>query len=401
MKGTIRPIGRQSKCPNCNIPFEHVVKLGYICKKCRVTPTKFCIDISWSGKRVRIYADKQGMPLDTYQRAINLQSKIQYEIDNHIFDIAQYSKADLKKYWAITLLDHFYEGKIKSVAPSYIRAYGIHVRRHKEFFKNIDVREIRKIDIINYKEHLQTLEIKDKTVKNTIDNFKTFMNWLKNDLELIDKVPPFPKVEYEAYQWVWFDSENQAIMLESIKEEDRPIVVFLMLTGCRPGEARALKVKHVDLKRKTITISSTFSGEVLCDRRKGRGAKPVEVPIHPEMFDFFNESCKNHPEAFIFINPRTSKPYSQTNLTVLWSVARSKANIPSNVRLYDASRHSFCSQLANMSVSPFHIQKLAGHSSIKTTLKYMHEDTEKLRVEVSKLTLQTVYNLSTKEKNKD
>jgi integrase len=39
-----------------------------------------------------------------------------------------------------------------------------------------------------------------------------------------------------------------------------------MLHGIRPGKARALKVKHVNIDRETILISSTFSGKEIRDK---------------------------------------------------------------------------------------------------------------------------------------
>jgi integrase len=35
-------------------------------------------------------------------------------------------------------------------------------------------------------------------------------------------------------------------------------------------------------------------------------------------------------------------------------------------------RHTFCTHLAAQGVPPLHIKELAGHSSLKTTEKYMH-----------------------------
>lgn len=44
-----------------------------------------------------------------------------------------------------------------------------------------------------------------------------------------------------------------------------------------------------------------------------RAARAVEIPIHPEMLFYFEESVRNHPEAFILTNPRTvGIPCSET-----------------------------------------------------------------------------------------
>ncbi len=80
MKGTIRPISRQRKCPKCKASFKHILKLGYACPDCYTAPTRFFIDLYWNGQRPGIYSDKLGQPLDSYQRAMNLLARIQGEM---------------------------------------------------------------------------------------------------------------------------------------------------------------------------------------------------------------------------------------------------------------------------------------------------------------------------------
>ncbi|MBF0459346.1 MAG: hypothetical protein HQK99_15760 [Nitrospirae bacterium] len=244
MKGSIRAKG---KCPNCGKAFTHLRRVGYICADCKTTPSRFYIDIFWKGDRVRVFCDKTGQPLDTYQRALNLQATIQHEIENFTFDISRYSKAELQKYWASTLLEKFLEAKLKTVAPSYMRHYKKMVSTHKEFFNTTDVREIRKLNIVYYLDHLNEKGYEGKTAKNYMDNLKTFLTWLRTDLEMLSTVPSFPTVEVQPFDWTWLDAEDQIRTLELVDEADKPIIMFLMLHGCRPGEARALKIKHVDI----------------------------------------------------------------------------------------------------------------------------------------------------------
>lgn len=393
MKGTIRPISRQRRCPKCEKAFRHLHKLGYACPDCKTVPTRFYIDLHWKGDRPQICSDKHGQPLDTYQRAQNLLATIQNDIENKTFDPSKYVKADQKKFWASTLLERFLDEKKKTIAPSYVKAYRKHVARHKEFFGGSDVREIRKVDIKDYLARLETEKknetekINSKTIKNTLDHFKTFMYWLKNELEIIDTVPPFPHVEVAEYQYTWFSAEDQIKILGLIEEGARPIIAFLMLHGCRPGEARALKVKHVDIVKRTIRISSTFSNTEIREKRKGRGARALEIPIHPEMLEHFEERVKNHPEAFIFVNPHTGSHYTSSSFRRVWLKARTNAKLPEKIRCYDATRHSLGSQLANAGESIFMISKILGHSSVKMTEKYTHKNIEALRATLSKLSL--------------
>lgn len=389
MKGVIRPISRQTNCPACNKKFQHIRKLGYACPSCKTVPNRFRIDIHFSGERYFICSDKQGQPLDSFQRAMKLQSHIQTEIDNHTFDPSKYIKSEQREYYVMNLCDKFLNFKIDSLAPSYQKDYKRMVNIAKDYFKTIDVRDIRKLDVINYKEHLdKNYTFSGKTKKNILDLFKTFLNYCRNDLEIIDTVPAFPEVELTPFNFKWVIQEDQIALFVHVPDKDKPIFAFLMLHGCRPSEARALKVRHVDLRTKTITITATFSSSTYREKRKGKKSKPFAIPVHPELYDYIADRVKNNlPEAFLFVNPRTNAHYSLNTLDRIWGQVRDKAKLDKTLRLYDATRHSFASNLVNSDTTLFKVSKLMGHSTIKMTEKYAHSDIESLKVDMQKLTL--------------
>ncbi|MBM4147404.1 MAG: hypothetical protein FJ240_14215 [Nitrospira sp.] len=410
MKGTIRPTARESKCPKCLKSFKHIIKIGYVCPDCKTVPQKFVIDIPWKGDRPRICSDKQGQPLDTYRRADDLLTHIQIEIASHTFDPSRYVAAETGKYYSSSLLEEFLQDKLKSTAPSYRSGYKKQVERAKQYFGNSDVREIRKDDVFKYLEFLkkekksEDVPLKSKTILNNFANLKTFMTYLKTERQLISVLPDFPtKKEIEAkmdeitlneesFHYSWFKPEDQIRILDAIKSNgDKDIIKFLMLHGCRPGEARALRVKDVNIESLSITIRSTYSKNTLRPRRKGKKSKPYVVAIHPEMIDFFTKRVQNHPEAFIFINPKTGGPYMIDAFQDIFVSVRSKLNIPKEVRLYDASRHSFVTQLRREGTSLSEISKLVGHSTEKITEDvYNHADDteiENKRIVISKLSL--------------
>ena len=347
MPGVIRSRG---KCQKCGGEFKCIPKLGYICPECQTMPKRFFIDLWYQGKQVKLFSDKTGQVLDTYQRAQTLLSHIRYEIEHHAFDASKYVKGEAREYWVTILLDRFVTYKLDSIAPSYKKNYKRMADILKQFFGTKNVREIRKLDVINFKNHIEkNFSLKSKTIKNILDFFKTFLRYLKYDLEVIDNVPAFPAIEIQPYQFKWLLADEQIKLLEHVPEEHKPIIAFLMLQGCRPGEAMALKCKDVNLRDSIITIHATFSAAVYREKRKGKGAQPVSIPIHPEMFEFVKERVKNNlPEAFVFVNQSTGRRYAETTLRRIWNDVRMKAGISKSLRLYDATRHSFASQLVNM-----------------------------------------------------
>ena len=391
MNGTIRAKG---KCPVCKAAFTHIPKIGFLCPEHKTVPQRVYIDLFWEGMRIRIFSDKQGQILDSYQRALNIQAKMTYEIENHQFDQTKYIRTEAAQFWIDILLDKFLQAKIASIAPSYKGHYRMMVQKAKDFFGTKDIRDLRKLDLNGYKEELEKKAVSNKTIKNYMDLFKAFLRWCKGDLEIIEVVPAFPKSEIQEKQFVWLSSEDQEKLIAFVPDEDKPIIAFLMLHGCRPAEARALKMKDVDLQRQVINIKATFSANVYRERRKGRGAKPLVIPIHPEFTGYLADRVSgNLPETFLFLNPRTAMPYSAWCLVRIWREVREKAEISGELRLYDASRHSFASQLVNSGTSLFTVSKLLGHSSTKMTEKYAHANIESFRADVKKLSLKNVVSI--------
>lgn len=162
----------------------------------------------------------------------------------------------------------------------------------------------------------------------------------------------------------------------------------MFLTGCRLSEARALKVKDLNFNQNTITISRTFSRNELREKRKGINSPPVTLPIHPELRGTLEYYIQNKlSDVFVFINPNTGRPYHRRTIERLWQYVRKTLNLPQSLRLYDATRHSFASQLLNVGVSIAKISKLLGHTNIHTTEKYAHVNLKDLQVDITKIAL--------------
>lgn len=400
MQGTIRAKGC---CPLCLNKFVEVKRLGYICSEHKTVPKRLYVDLFYKGQRIRLFSDKQGQPIDTYQRATELLNHINYELKNYLFDPTKYVKQQVELFYIGNLLERFLKDKIETLAPSYKRDYVRYVRIAKSFFLVKDVRELRKLDIINYKEYLERdFSFSGKTVKNIFDNFKTFLRYLRDDIEVVDRIPSFPVVETTQPETNWLTSEVQKKVVACLSIEDKPIIEFLMLHGCRPGESMALKCKDIDLEKKIIVISATFSDSVYREKRKGRNSKSVVIPIHPESLGYLKSRVENNlPGAFVFINSKTGGNYTGKKLREIWKRARVELGLSSSIRLYDATRHSVASQLINKGVPIKSVSRLLGHTNVRTTERYAHVDLERLKIDMKNISLKgkTVTKLSPAKKS--
>ncbi len=118
--------------------------------------------------------------------------------------------------------------------------------------------------------------------------------------------------------------------------------------------------------------------------------KQHTIPIHLEILGYIENVCKNSPpEAFVFVNKNTGSYYRETTLGRIWKNSLKKAGLR-YIKLYDAARHSFASQLVNSGVHLNIISKLLGHSNIKMTQRYAHENIQSLKTATEKVSISTV-----------
>jgi integrase len=382
MKGRVKT---KEKCPVCKKSFSEFKT--FECPEHKTRPKKFFLWFYLPGYgKQKIYSQPNGKPITEYRDAVDLWAEINREIRQGTFDAKRYVRLAGEEYWVSSLLDRFLKMKSREIAPSYLTGYTTLCGRAREFFGKQYIREMAKIHILNYKEHLESL-VHGKRLKDHLDHFRVFLNWAKEDLGIIDSVPDFPAVECEEPSIKWISQEDQAKIYEVIPDHAKPFFAFLFLHGCRPSEARALKCRDVDLDHRQVRIHATFSAEVYRPRRKGRGAKPVLLPIHPESFEYIQETVKGSlPEAWLFPNPMSGDHYRMTTVRKIWGRMRKRLKI-GGLRLYDATRHSVASQLVN-SGTPIHlISKILGHSSVKMTERYAHMNPEAVRVHLEKLSV--------------
>jgi site-specific recombinase XerD len=102
------------------------------------------------------------------------------------------------------------------------------------------------------------------------------------------------------------------------------------------------------------------------------------MEVLSELRSLYTNSSKlqksNSLDAWIFANPKTSKPY--VSIFYSWNTARQLANLP-DLRIHDL-RHSFASFLVNAGRSLYEVQELLGHADIRTTSRYAHLNRERL-----------------------
>lgn len=372
MKGTIRPIAIQNKCPKCLKSFKELTKLGFICEEHLTTPRKFYLDIWHEGKRYRIFTDKYNNVLDSYSAAKSLLKQVNSDMENRSFNPSNYVRKDRENYYLEARWKEFV-GRHKNRKYRYQLAFaGEYIFRH--FRVSQDIRDIQQSDISLFAEAIPRIskkeEISGKTTKNIVGVLLSLLNY-NHSVGMRASKLSMPHIDVvHAPKNIPEISESLRV-IEKIEEPMRLIYLFLLTHLCRPADARALQARHFDFANDTLTIEQGFSGNQLS---MTKSKKPYRIPIHPALSEKVRALCiSKMPDEFVFMWKGIR--WGDAKLREVWNEAAKKAGL--KITLYNGVRHASVSHAASESGDIYNTSKLTGHSNVSTTEIY----TDKGRIE--------------------
>jgi len=135
----------------------------------------------------------------------------------------------------------------------------------------------------------------------------------------------------------------------------RTIIMLLYSSGMRASEITNLRWEDVDFNRNIIHI------------KLAKGSKDRIVMLSPKLKK--NLSRLDIEKKGILFKTNRNKKYSLRTIEVIVKKAAEKAGITKHVTPHTL-RHSFATHLLEHGIDIRYIQKLLGHSDIKTTIIY-------------------------------
>ena len=185
-----------------------------------------------------------------------------------------------------------------------------------------------------------------------------------------------PKKQQEEQKILNVNGLNDILDVVS-NPQIRSLIKVAFYTGLRLSELINLRVKNVDTKEGFLTVGG--------DGYKTKSRRIREVALSNQVLKLLDEISDNKkPDDLIF--GKTKKiPYTADHVTRVFKKAVRKNKLNDKIHFHTC-RHSYITHLANSNDIPLPVvQKLAGHASITTTMRYVHVDRMELMKSVNVL----------------
>ena len=252
-------------------------------------------------------------------------------------------------------------------------------RRYRDLFKQGLLAAIGDIPISEfgpneYRQYAATLIARGVTLKGPLNLVKTVLR-AAEAAAVISARPQLPKLFKEPKKL------PKAPRLEEVAEQiaasDPWLKVAVGLAGyagLRSGEIRALQVRHVDFAERRIHVELAMSDDTeTTTKSDDERWAPIPEPLLPLLM----EATRNkQPDARIVVSPRRKTPTRQNLLNALRRAQRRTGLAKWNIH---SMRHGFCSHMTRNKVSIETVRRMAGHSNLATTARYLHADTDDIR----------------------
>ncbi len=245
-------------------------------------------------------------------------------------------------------------GKAKSTHQNYLRQIAKLATHHKKNPLDLDIDELE--------EYLYYLMQRDT---DALSSYKHLVYGLRKLYFLFDKdelLLKLPKIKRsKKLAIVLSQQETKELIKAPVHIRERILFGLIYDTGMRISEVTNLLIRDVDLHRKVVHI------------RQSKNKKDRYIPISSHAVRGINKHLAiNNPKDYLFDNyNRKGIPISKTRIRNLLKEALLRTNIKKEVTVHSL-RHTYATHQLEAGQSIMVLKELLGHSSIHSTLMYLH-----------------------------
>lgn len=242
------------------------------------------------------------------------------------------------------------------------------VKYLKKYFSGYKLSQITSSVIAEYKAS-RLKKVKPATVYQELALMRRMFNVAIREWEWL-KDNPVSKISFSVGttnardRWLSDDEEESLMKAATSPWWFRNFLVVALHTGMRRGEILNLLWKHVDLKRRIITVVKSKNGE------------KRTIPMSNTLYQILTNIQIRDISGRVF-------PLSGWSVRQAFDKAIEKSGIK-NFRLHDC-RHTFATRLVQNGVDLYKVKELLGHKTLAMTMRYAHHYPESLRSSVELL----------------
>lgn len=173
------------------------------------------------------------------------------------------------------------------------------------------------------------------------------------------------------------------LLITAIPDRYRLMVETAVETGVRWGELIALKLRHIDFLRRTVTVADTImevsrkhspTGDRYVTKPYPKDNEPRTIGVDQDWLDAVAEHIKTHRlgrDDLLFATSAGTPISRNTFRTRIWQPAVTASGVGFPVRMHDL-RHAHASWLLAGGSDLASVMDRLGHTHIQTTEKYLH-----------------------------
>lgn len=203
---------------------------------------------------------------------------------------------------------------------------------------------------------------------------------LAQEWHVIDRVPRIRMLQGEYNREFVLTHDQEAAYIEAAPQPLKDIAILILDTGLRVGEALALKWPDVHL----VPLNGSRLGFIHIRQGKTRNAIR-NVSITSRVLEILakHQSSSSAASEYVFLGPTTSH-LLVSSLDHAHRRTREALKLPRQFVLHSL-RHTFLTRLGLAGVEAFTIMKLAGHSSVTVSQRYVHPTPQAMENAVERL----------------
>jgi len=245
---------------------------------------------------------------------------------------------------------------VRGYSPKTIKAYTIAVEAMALHYMKSPLL-LSSADVENYFLHLRNQSLADATI-HLAHHAVRFFYRIHGVHNMVPKMR-FPG-KYNHLPSVLSRIEVASLLANCPDLKSKTIFHMIYSCGLRISEAINLRLSDVDFERKTIFV------------RRGKSKKDRYTVLGDRMIQLLREYYSLYsPEDRLFFSRTKERPISTDAIQRKFRQLVAKTELPKKVHVHTL-RHCFATHLLENGTNIVYIMRLLGHSSIQTTMIYLH-----------------------------